>query len=61
MPPLQRGRQGDLRVVVNVTIPRKLSREQKRLLQQFAGTLSDSQTRNGDEGMVAKLRRLLAG
>jgi molecular chaperone DnaJ len=61
MPPLHRGRQGDLRVVVNVTIPRKLSKEQKRLLEQLAGSLSDSQTRNGDEGMVAKLKRLLAG
>ena len=61
MPPLHRGRQGDLRVVVNVTIPRKLSKEQRRLLEQLAGTLTDSQRRNGDEGMVAKLKRLLAG
>ena len=61
MPPLNRGRQGDLRVVVNVTIPRKLSKEQRRLLEQLAGSLSDSQTRNGDEGMVSKLKRLLAG
>jgi molecular chaperone DnaJ len=61
MPPLHRGRQGDLRVVVNVTIPRKLSKEQKRLLEQLAGSLTDGQTRNGDEGMVAKLKRLLAG
>jgi molecular chaperone DnaJ len=61
MPPLHRGRQGDLRVVVNVTIPRKLSKEQRRLLEELAGTLKDSQTRNGDEGMVAKLKRLLAG
>jgi molecular chaperone DnaJ len=59
MPPLQRGRQGDLRVVVNVTIPRKLSKDQRKLLEQLAGTLSDSQTRNGDEGLVDKLKRLL--
>ena len=61
MPPLQRGRQGDLRVVVNVTIPRKLSKDQRRLLEQLAGTLDDSQTRNGDEGLVDKLKRLLVG
>jgi molecular chaperone DnaJ len=61
MPPLQRGRQGDLRVVVNVTIPRKLSKDQKRLLEQLAGTLEDSQTSNGDEGLVGKLKRLLVG
>ena len=61
MPPLQRGRQGDLRIVVNVTIPRKLSKDQRRLLEQLAGTLEDSQTRNGDEGLVDKLKRLLAG
>lgn len=61
MPPLHRGRQGDLRVVVNVTVPRKLNKEQRRLMEQLAGSLTDSQTRNGDEGMVAKLKRLLAG
>jgi molecular chaperone DnaJ len=60
MPPLQRGRTGDLRVVVNVTIPRRLSREQRDLLEQFAGTLNDDNLR-ADEGMIAKLRRVLAG
>jgi molecular chaperone DnaJ len=61
MPPLHRGRQGDLRVVVNVTIPRKLTKDQRRLLEELAGTLKESQTRNGDESMVAKLKRLLVG
>jgi molecular chaperone DnaJ len=60
MPPLQRGRTGDLRVVVNVTIPRRLSREQRDMLERFAGTLSDDNLR-ADEGMIAKLRRVLAG
>jgi len=60
MPPLQRGRTGDLRVVVNVTIPRRLTREQREMLERFAGTLSDDNLR-ADEGMIAKLRRVLAG
>ena len=60
MPPLQRGRTGDLRVVVNVTVPRRLTREQRDMLERFAGTLSDDNLR-ADEGMIAKLRRVLAG
>ena len=60
MPPLQRGRTGDLRVVVNVTIPRRLTREQRDMLETFAGTLTDD-NRRGDEGMIAKLKRVLAG
>src|SRR3954464_4186319 len=60
MPPLRRGRTGDLRVIVNVTIPRRLTREQRDMLEQFAGTLSDDNLR-ADEGMIAKLRRVLAG
>ena len=60
MPPLQRGRTGDLRVVVNVTIPRRLTREQRDMLETFAATLTDDNQR-GDEGMIAKLKRVLAG
>jgi molecular chaperone DnaJ len=60
LPPLQRGRTGDLRVVVNVAIPRRLSREQKDLLEQFAATVTDDNLRT-DEGMLAKLKRVLAG
>ena len=60
MPPLQRGRTGDLRVIVNVTIPRRLTREQRDMLERFSDTLSDDNLR-ADEGMIAKLRRVLAG
>jgi molecular chaperone DnaJ len=60
MPPLQRGRTGDLRVVVNVAIPRRLTAEQRDLLERLAGTLSDDNTR-AEEGMLAKLKRVLAG
>jgi molecular chaperone DnaJ len=60
MPPLSRGRTGDLRVVVNVTVPRRLTREQRDMLERFADTLTDDNQR-ADEGMIAKLRRVLAG
>jgi molecular chaperone DnaJ len=59
MPPLGRGRTGDLRIVVNVTIPRRLSREQREMLERFAGTLTEENARE-DEGMLAKLRRVMA-
>ena len=35
MPALRRGRRGDLRVVVNVVVPRRLSAEQRELLEQL--------------------------
>src|SRR3954468_1738160 len=59
MPPLGRGRTGDLRVVVNVTIPRRLTREQRDMLERFADSLTDENHRE-DEGMLAKLRRVMA-
>ena len=37
MPPLGRGRTGDLRVVVNVTVPRRLTSEQRDLMERLAG------------------------
>jgi molecular chaperone DnaJ len=60
LPPLSRGRTGDLRVVVNVAIPRRLSREQRDLLEQLAATVTEDNLRS-DEGMLAKLKRVLAG
>ena len=60
LPPLQRGRTGDLHVHVNVVIPRKLSREQRDLLERLADSLDDRNLRT-DEGMLSKLKRVLAG
>ena len=60
MPPLQRGRTGDLRVIVNVTVPRRLTSEQRDMLEAFADTLSEDNHR-ADEGMIAKLKRVLSG
>jgi molecular chaperone DnaJ len=60
MPPLGRGRTGDLRIVVNVAIPRRLTSEQRDLLEQLAGSLTDDNLKS-DEGMFAKIKRALAG
>jgi molecular chaperone DnaJ len=60
MPPLSRGRTGDLRVIVNVTVPRRLTREQRDMLEKFSASLTEDNHR-ADEGMIAKLRRVLAG
>jgi molecular chaperone DnaJ len=60
MPGLHRGRRGDLRMVVNVIIPRRLSEEQRELLERLNGTLTAENLRS-DESMFAKLRRTLRG
>jgi molecular chaperone DnaJ len=58
MPALGRSRRGNLRVVVNVVIPRRLSEEQRDLLEQLSATISEENLRS-DESMFAKLRRAL--
>jgi molecular chaperone DnaJ len=58
MPGLRRGRRGDLRVVVNVVIPRRLNDEQRELLERLHGTLTPENL-SGEESMFAKLRRAL--
>jgi molecular chaperone DnaJ len=58
MPSLRSGRRGDLRIVVNVVIPRRLSIEQRELLGQLNDTLTDENLRS-DESVLAKLRRVL--
>jgi molecular chaperone DnaJ len=58
LPPLRGGRRGDLRVVVNVVIPRRLTGEQRRLLEELRGTLTEENLRS-DEGVFAKLKRAL--
>ena len=59
MPALRRaGRRGDLHVVVNVVVPRRLSGDQRRLLEQLSESITDENLRS-DDGMLSKLRRLL--
>ena len=56
MPALRRGRHGDLRVVVNVVIPRRLSDEQRELLERLSASLREENVRS-DDGVFAKLKR----
>jgi molecular chaperone DnaJ len=58
MPTLRRGRRGDLRVVVNVVIPRRLSDEQRSLLESLDDSLTDENLRSEDS-LLDKLRRAL--
>ncbi|HEV2785574.1 MAG TPA: DnaJ C-terminal domain-containing protein, partial [Solirubrobacteraceae bacterium] len=61
MPLLRRpGRRGDLRVIVNVVIPRQLTDEQRKLMQRLADTMTDANTKS-EESMFAKLKRVLQG
>ena len=60
MPALHRGRRGNLRVVVNVVVPRRLTEEQRELLERLNGTLTEENLRS-EETMFAKLRRTLRG
>jgi molecular chaperone DnaJ len=58
MPSLRRGRRGDLRVVVNVVIPRRLSAEQRELTERLNDSLGEENLRS-HESMFSKLRRAL--
>jgi molecular chaperone DnaJ len=60
MPALRGRRTGNLRVVVNVVIPKHLSREQRELLEQLAGSMTEHNLRT-DEGVFGKLRRAFGG
>jgi molecular chaperone DnaJ len=59
LPSLRRSARGDLRVVVNVVIPRRLSGEQRELLERLAGSMSEENLRE-PEGVMSKLKRLLS-
>ncbi|HWD10771.1 MAG TPA: molecular chaperone DnaJ [Solirubrobacteraceae bacterium] len=56
MPGLRRGRQGDLRVLVNVVVPRRLTDEQRELMDRLNESLTEENLRT-QESMFAKLRR----
>jgi molecular chaperone DnaJ len=58
MPVLGRARRGDLRVVVNVVVPRRLSADQRELLERLSESLTDENLRS-EESIFAKLRRAL--
>jgi molecular chaperone DnaJ len=61
MPALRGRRTGDLRVVVNVVVPRHLNRDQKELFEQLAESMSAHNLRTEHEGVFHKLRRAFGG
>jgi molecular chaperone DnaJ len=60
MPALRGRRHGDLRVVVNVVVPRHLNREQRELMEKLADSMTQHNLRT-EEGVFGKLRRALGG
>jgi molecular chaperone DnaJ len=59
MPSLRRGVRGDLKVVVNVVVPRRLSSEQRDLLEAFNATLGEDNLRapEDDGSLFSRVRR----
>jgi molecular chaperone DnaJ len=55
MPVLQGHGRGDHRVLVNVGVPRRLTEEQRRLLEEFSKT-EDEATYRPDDGLFDRLR-----
>jgi molecular chaperone DnaJ len=55
MPALQARGRGDHRVLVNVLVPRHLTPQQRKLLEEFDGA-SDERTYRADEGFFEKLK-----
>jgi molecular chaperone DnaJ len=55
LPVLQGFGRGDHRVLVNVLVPRQLSEEQRRLLEEFE-RVSSEETYRPDEGFFEKLK-----
>ncbi len=60
MPSLRGRHSGNLRVLVNVVIPRHLSKEQRELVQQLADSMTEHNLRS-DEGVFGKLKRAFGG
>jgi molecular chaperone DnaJ len=56
MPALRSRRKGDLRVVVNVVVPRRLNRDQRELLERLSDSLTEENIR-ADESVFGKLKR----
>jgi molecular chaperone DnaJ len=60
LPALRGHRRGDLRVIINVVIPRHLSRDQRELYGELVDSLTDHNLRT-DEGVFGKIKRAFGG
>src|ERR1700722_6664955 len=56
MPALRGRHHGDLQVVVNVVVPKRLKRDQRELLERLSKSLTEENLRT-EEGVFGKLRR----
>jgi molecular chaperone DnaJ len=56
MPVLQGFRRGDQRLLVDVVVPRRLTDEQRRLLEELDGVLGDDAYEAPDEGFFDRLK-----
>ncbi|MCS6710770.1 molecular chaperone DnaJ [Brachybacterium sp. EF45031] len=62
--PLRREKRGDLRVIVDVVVPTKLSEEQRQILERFAEARPEEkhgQVRQGSQGVFGRLRDAFRG
>ena len=60
MPELRRGRRGNLRVLVDVVVPRRLTDQQRELMRTLNESMTDENLRS-KESTISKLRRALRG
>ncbi len=60
MPALRRRHPGNLRVIVNVVIPRHLNHHQRELLEKLAGSMTERNLKT-DEGVFSKIKRAFGG
>jgi molecular chaperone DnaJ len=60
MPTIGRGRRGDQQVVLNVVIPRNLTRRQSELLEELRASLTpENLDERADESLLSKVKRAL--
>jgi molecular chaperone DnaJ len=61
MPALRGNRTGNLRVLINVVVPRHLDSEQREQYSRLAGSLTEHNLRSPEEGVFGKLKRAFGG
>lgn len=59
VPHLRANSRGDLLVRVNVAVPRELTAEQRRLLEQLARSFGTPLASDGDQGIIGKIKGAL--
>ncbi len=60
LPNLRSGRRGDLVVITKIEIPKKLSKQQQKLLREYAAT-EDKSVLPESHGFLDKIRDMLGG